>query len=88
MFFYEGFIFEKMKLYGLIFDGLALDVGRRNSLSLSLFLSKPQPRKEKLWPENGKLVFIDEEKEEGHVSFVYLFLHILLKVNGLFWTFS
>jgi hypothetical protein len=50
--------------------------------TLSLYLvslSKPQRRKEKLWRENGKLVFIDDEKEEGHVSFVYLFLDILLE---------
>lgn len=81
MFFYEGFIFEKKKnFYGLIFDGLALDVGRRRiSLALVSLSKTPQRRKEKLWKANGILVFIDEETEQGHVSFVYLFLDILLK---------
>lgn len=49
MFFYEGFIFEKkMKLYGLIFDGLALDVGRRNSLSLFVSLKTSAKERETL----------------------------------------
>lgn len=42
------YFWKKMKLYGLIFDGLALDVGRRNSLSLFVSLKTSAKERETL----------------------------------------